>query len=344
MTAAGPAEHAANKRAVASNLQSIFSEPAAGVSEVVAAAYADDARLFAFHPVNEARGATKIAESLWQPLRVSFPDIVRRDQIVVAGEYHGKDFVAMMSYLEGSFEHDWLDIPANNKVLTLRCCEIHEVDNTRRIVESYVLIDTLDVMRQAGVWPVAPSLGTEAPWASPNGEGGANLESSDFARGAASLAIVKAMHAGLGRFDGKDLKSMDHARYWAPGFMWYGPSGIGTTKGLADFEAHHQIPFLRAFPDRHVDKHIANLADGDYVVTGGWPSVVATHTGPDWLGVGPTGEFIRMRVMDFYRVDGDLIAENWVPIDIVDILRQMHVDVFGRLRHLAGKPRRTLRD
>ena len=135
---------------------------------------------------------------------------------------------------------------------------------------------------------------------------------------------------------------MDHARFWEPGFMWYGPSGIGTSKGLDGFEAHHQIPFLRAFPDRRVHKHIANIYDGDFVVTGGWPSVVATHTGPDWLGLGATGKFIRMRVMDFYRVDGDLIAENWVPIDIADILRQMGSDIFGLVRHRAGDPRRTL--
>ncbi len=342
MTSAGTGEHTANKRAVVSSLQGLITEPVEELADVASAAYTDDAKLFAFHPVNEVQGARSIAAELWQPLRESFPDIKRRDQIVVAGEYQGENFVSAMSYLEGSFEADWLDIPANHEVVTLRCCEIHRVDSESRIVESYVLIDTLDVMRQAGVWPIAPSLGAEAPWPSPNGVGGVNLDACDLERGAEALKLVKAMHAGLGQFDGKDLKSMDHARFWEPGFMWYGPSGIGTSKGLAGFEVHHQIPFLRAFPDRHVDKHIANLYDGDYVVTGGWPSVVATHTGPDWLGVGPTGEFIRMRVMDFYRVDGELIAENWVPIDIVDMLRQMHVDVFARMRHLTGRPRRSL--
>ena len=226
-------------------------------------------------------------------------------------------------------------------MLSLRCCEIDRVEDGR-IVESHLLIDTLDVMRQAGHWPVAPSLGTEGRWPSPATGDGVDLDRCDHDRGSEALSVVKAMHAGLAAFDGSDLRSMDHARFWQPAFMWYGPSGIGTTTGLAQFEAHHQIPFLRAFPDRHVDKHIANIHDGDFVVTGGWPSVVATHTGPDWLGVGPTGAHVGFRVMDFYRVDGELIAENWVPIDIVDVLRQMHVDVFARLRHMAGEPRRTL--
>ena len=135
---------------------------------------------------------------------------------------------------------------------------------------------------------------------------------------------------------------MHHAQYWTPDFMWYGPAGIGTTRGLAGFEAYHQVPFLRAFPDRRVANHIANVGDGNYVVTGGWPSVVATHSGPDWLNTGPTRRHIEMRVMDFYRVADGHIAENWVPIDICDILRQMGIDVFARLRHLAGEPRTQL--
>lgn len=333
--------HAANKRTVASNLGNLISAPPGSLRDAAEAAYSSEARLRAFHPVNDASGAANIVDVLWGPLRDAFPDIERHDQIVVAGSYQGKDFVCLMSFLQGTFETDWLGIPASGGVTTLRCCEINEVEDGV-IVQSHVLIDTLDVMRQAGFLAVAPSLGAETPWSSPATGDGAKLDVCDHERGRECLKIVKAMHAGLGLFDGQDLKSMDHARYWTTDFLWYGPSGIGTTKGLAGFEAHHQIPFLRAFPDRHVDKHIANIHDGDYVVTGGWPSVVATHTGPDWLGVGPTGNPIGFRVMDFYRLEGELIAENWVPIDIVDVLRQMGVDVFARVRHLAGAPRREL--
>lgn len=333
--------HTVNKYVVASNLRKLLSEPLGSLTDVAVATYSADASLYAFHPVNEVTGATEIEAALWRPLRRSFPDLERLDQIVVAGSYESKDFVCLMSFLQGTFEADWLGIPASRGVTTIRCCEINEVENGV-IVESHVLIDTLDVMRQAGYTPIAPSLGAERPWSSPATGDGVNLDVCDHERGHECLRIVKAMHAGLGVFDGEDLGSMDHARFWTPDFFWYGPSGIGTTKGLAGFEAHHQIPFLRAFPDRRVDKHIANICDGDYVVTGGWPSVVATHSGPDWLGLGQTGETIRFRVMDFYRVDGDLIAENWVPIDIVDVLRQMHVDVFARMRHLAGEPRRRL--
>ncbi len=333
-------EHTANKLAVAAGLQNVFSSDIAKLNESVSSIYADDVTVNAFHPVNELEGAKDVADALWRPLRIAFPNMERRDQIVVAGSYEGKDFVCAMTFLQGVMREPWLDVPPTHEIVSLRCCEIHEVADSR-IVESHVLIDTLDFLRQVGFWPIAPSLGTEAPWAGPmTGDG--VLHACDFDRGQKALKLVKAMHAGLGKFDGKDLKSMDHARYWEPGFMWYGPSGIGTSKGLSGFEAHHQIPFLRAFPDRRLNVHVANICDGDYVVTGGWPSVIGTHSGPDWLGLGPTGREVHFRVMDFYRVSAGFIAENWVPIDIADVLRQLGVDVFARVRHFAGKPREQL--
>ena len=36
--------------------------------------------------------------------------------------------------------------------------------------------------------------------------------------------------------------------------------------------------------------------------------------------------------MDFYLHDEDLIRENWVPIDILHILKQMDVDVIQMIR------------
>jgi hypothetical protein len=38
-----------------------------------------------------------------------------------------------------------------------------------------------------------------------------------------------------------------------------------------------------------------------------------------------------MRVMDFYLHHEGLIRENWVPLDILDLLLQMGVDVLARM-------------
>ena len=41
---------------------------------------------------------------------------------------------------------------------------------------------------------------------------------------------------------------------------------------------------------------------------------------------------VTMRVMDFYLHDEGLIRENWVPIDIMHILKQIDVDVLQLIK------------
>ena len=43
-----------------------------------------------------------------------------------------------------------------------------------------------------------------------------------------------------------------------------------------------------------------------------------------------------MRVMDFWRCSNGLIQENWVLIDLPDLLLQMGVDVFERVGVVGG--------
>ena len=141
---------------------------------------------------------------------------------------------------------------------------------------------------------------------------------------------------GLMRFDGASLLSMDQERYWHPDFMWYGPAGIGTSRGLSGFRAHHQGPFLKGFPKRGVDRTKSLVAEGRYVATGGWPHMTGSHLGGGWLGLPPTGKDVTMRVMDWWRRDGDLLKENWVSIDLLHVLDQFGLDVFAQMRQLMA--------
>jgi hypothetical protein len=119
--------------------------------------------------------------------------------------------------------------------------------------------------------------------------------------------------------------------FWTEDFHWYGPAPIGSMRGHADYERGHQRPFLTAFPDRVGGDHKCRIGEGSYVASTGWPSVRATHLGGGWLGTAPTGRRLQMRVMDFWRREGDLLAENWVFIDVPDLLLQMDLDVFARM-------------
>ena len=331
------AEHLANKRFVGTALAAVAEAGPTTLERALEAAYHPGAAWRGSHPMNEMTGIAAIAERVWRPLLNSFPDLERRDTILIGGDWNGTDMVCAVGHYCGTFRRDWLTIPATGRPVYLRYGEVHHVENGR-IAQSTVLIDVLDVIRQAGFWPLAPSLGTEEMWPGPLTADGVVLSETDPAKSAANLAQTLAMHRSLGDYDDHasrgraGLLTMRQRDYWHPKMMWYGPCGIGTTRGLQGFVDYHQLPFRIAFPNRRGGNHYVRIGDGAYSATGGWPSVYAIHAGGNFLGTAPSGREVTMRVMDFYLHHEGLIRENWVPIDIIDLLRQMDVDVFARLQ------------
>ena len=333
------AQNVANKRRVIEIMQQMVSAPPAELADALRASYHDDARVNVTHPVNELRGLAAISEQFWKPLRHALPDVERRDDLVAGGRYRDTNWIGCTGHYVGTFEQDWLGIPATHGVVAVRYAEGHELRNGK-IATSYLFIDFLDLMRQAGYWPIAPSLGREMRWLPPMTHDGVILSPQDDAVSQRTIERVLRMHRALGNYNGQPptravLDKMEMAKHWHPNFMWYGPAGIGTTRGLRGFEDHHQIPFLVAFPDRGGTEigHFIRIGDGRYAVTGGWGYLQATHTGNNFLGMPTTGKRVAMRVMDFYRCDDVTIVENWVPMDIPHLLLQMGIDVFGRMRH-----------
>ena len=52
-----------------------------------------------------------------------------------------------------------------------------------------------------------------------------------------------------------------------------------------------------------------------------------------FLGLGSAGSALTKRVMDFYKLHERLIRENWVPLDVLDLLVQMGFDVPDRMQY-----------
>ncbi|MFT3975162.1 MAG: ester cyclase [Amaricoccus sp.] len=337
-----PTNHLETKHWLHAGLARLAEAGPGGAAAVLANLYAPDAEWRGAHPLNEMRGAEAIAAAVWEPLFAACPDLERRDLIVAAGTFEGRDYVAAVGHYCGVFHADWLGIPATGRTVYLRYGEVHEVRGGR-IVQSSCLWDILDLIRQAGLWPLPPSLGAEGMWPGPITGEGLRLAPANSAQSAASLAQTLAMQGTLGAFrDHEDagreeLLAMPQRAHWHERMMWYGPAGIGTTRGLPGFVDQHQLPFRIAFPNRKGGQHYIRIGDGPISVTGGWPSVTATHTGGGFLGLGPTGRLVGMRVMDFYLHHEGLIRENWVPLDILDLLMQLGVDVLARLRDLRRR-------
>lgn len=303
------------------------------------------ATLQAVHPIGRLEGHGAIAAHI-ADLRRALPDMERRDLIFLGGANRedpritgprAPHLVAAIGHLQGTFMADLLGIPATHGVVHLRYSEAWHVEDGR-IRSGHMFLDLLDLMRQAGIRTLPPSLGAEGMWPGPAPQDGLRLNAPDWS-GPDSLQTVFKMHDALLSFDGKSLASMPHEGYWSPNFMYYAASGIGMCRGIAGFRAHHQIPFLRAFPDRTGTGHFIRISDGPYAVTGG--VVEGTHRG-EIFGMTGTGRRIRIPVMDFYRLEKGLIAENWLPMDVGHVAHQMGHDLFARLAHYRGAARDKL--
>jgi predicted ester cyclase len=332
------AANVAAKQHVYDTMQQLTSAPLADLEDALRAGYHANAAVHATHPVNDLSGLAALADHLWRPLRHAIPDAERRDDIVAGGYFADGHWIGCTGHYVGTFQRDWLGIPATGGVVAVRYGEGHAL-REGRIETSYIFIDFLDLMRQAGCWPLGPSRGREMRWLPPATRDGVLLTLRDNAVSQQSIERVLHMHAALGRYNGQPptravLDEMEMVKHWHPHFMWYGPAGIGVTRGLKGFEDHHQIPFLASFPDRAGSDvgHFIRIGDGQYAVTGGWGYLQATHSGSAFQGIPATGRRVAMRVMDFYRCDDATIVENWIPFDVPHLLLQMGVDVFAGLR------------
>ena len=295
------------------------------------------------HPFEDLDGAAGFAGAALAPLAAAFPDLERRDLIVMDGTTkEGAAWIGCCGHWTGTFARPFLDIPPTGHQAALRFHEFHRVEDGR-VVEMQILWDIPELMVQAGAWPMAPSLGREWHVPGPATQDGLAAGERDRARADESLSIVGDMLVHLGKHATEGVAGMALDRFWHPAMSWYGPSGIGTCRGIEGFRNWHQIPFLNAMPDRTGGTagrgHL--FADGDYVAFTGWPGMSMSVTGDGWLGIAPSGREITMRSLDFWRCEGSTIRENWVLVDLLHAHAQLGVDVFARLREFnkARAPR-----
>ena len=137
-----------------------------------------------------------------------------------------------------------------------------------------------------------------------------------------NLALIHRMYEAL---NAQDLDA--HDKYWTHDMIWHGPPGWGEIHGVDAFKYELLAPFYRAFPDYHA-KNDVELADGDWVAATGY--LTCTHQG-EWLGLPATGRLVHMRFSDFWLVRDGLLAENFVMVDLVDVMKQLGTDLLGSI-------------
>ncbi len=325
--------HSQNKRLLDVFRYSLYEGDLSATSDALSSLFDKSAPIHLAFPIEDLDGPHELLEKAFRPLKKSIPDLERRDTILIAGTaLTGSNWVGCCGYYTGSFLRSWLDIPPTGHQVSMRFHEFFRIEENR-IIEMQALWDIPELMMQAKAWPLSPSLGCEWHVPGPATQDGMIDNSQDQELAKSSCELVSNMLAALGNFAKGGVNAMRLQDYWHPHCSWYGPSGIGTCRGISGFRNWHQIPFLNAMPDRIGSVGKGNLfGDGNYVGFTAWPGMNMSISGDGFLGIAPSGQKITMRSLDFWRCEDGMIRENWVLVDILDVYHQIGVDVFERLR------------
>ncbi len=313
-------------------LTALCDSDAVTLRQAISDCFAPDAEIHLCHPLGNMGAADFFAQA-YAPLLTAMPDLEHRAWIVMAGQDDdGADWVGVGGHLTGTFVAPWLNIPPTGHFAHMRCHDFYRIKNGK-IVEMQAIWDIPEMMMQANAWPMTPSLGREMFVPGPATQDG--LGPHDPAKAEVSKQHIINMLVAMKRHPEQPAEAMELPRFWHPRFNWYGPAGIGTGRGVSGFRNWHQIPYLSGMPDRgqYPDEIKHNFfGAGDYAAVTGWPNMGLTVTQDGWLGIAPAGRKMLMRSLDFWRLEGGKIRENWVLVDLLHMYDQIGVDVLARMR------------
>lgn len=326
--------HSENKALISRYSRGLYDIDPASLEGHLEHFFAPHAEIHLATPFEDVAGPKELHERVYRPLLKAMPDLERRNMLMVAGPSDGgSSMVGTAGHYIGVFEQPWLDIPPTCHPVLMRYHEFFRIEDGR-IVEMQALWDIVHVMMQARAWPLSPSLGVDWPGPAPASQDGLLIAPRDEDASEKSMKLVLDMLDGLHKHATGGPEAMELHKYWHPKMTWYGPAGIGTNRRISGFRNWHQIPFLKALPDRWINDEVPSFffGDGNYVGVTAWPGMKMTVSGDGWLGIPAAGQKIYMRSLDFWRREGDLLRENWVLVDLLHVYDQLGVDVFNRMR------------
>ena len=264
----------------------------------------------------------------------SLTHIQRRQDIFIAGNNEinpDEIWVMSMGNFMGLFDEDWLGIPRTRKIANLRYAEFSCVEDGK-ITKTGLFIDVIGVMVQAGVYPLPPSTGVYFNYPGPRTHDGLLYEDAPPEEGVKTLDLVNEMVQDLTDLNLSGAMGCPPEvleRTWKKGMLWYGPAGIGATYTIPRYQEQHQLPFRNNLDDKVFNGHVCRFAEGNFACFFGWPNLSNRAIG-GFLGLPAGAGSADMQVVDVYRREGDLLAENWVLIDLVWYLKQQGLDVLER--------------
>lgn len=292
------------------------------------------------YPFGEEQDIDQVVNQFWKPLRHAFQPIQRREDFFFAGlndcDGQKSTWVVSAGHLLGLFDKSWLGIRPTGKMVFLRYAEFHCVAENK-ITQTALFFDILNVMYQAGQYPLPPMTGVAAAlYPAPKTHDGLLYQPQDPQESAKTLALIKRMADDLNLLNksGEDRCPPEFlAQTWHDDMIWYGPAGIGASYTIPRYQKQHQYPFRENLKSKVFHGHVARLTEGNYGGFFGWPNLSNCNKG-GFLGLPTRNKSASMKIVDLYRRSGEKLAENWIYIDMLDYLYQQGLDVLKRLKEL----------
>ena len=330
-------EHALQdaKRLVLDHYEAVDAAAPGQLAKAFARCTAPDILWRGMHPFNEQTGADAVAEAFLEPLASAMGPLQRRPDIFFAGMNriagrHGL-WVVQMGHLMGLWDQPFLGMLPSRKIAFLRYVDFHRVESGT-IMEAACFTDLIALAYQAGLQPLPPQTGAAILTPGPRTHDGLLHGVQDPADGQRTIELIDGMIdelIGLGA-----ASPIEHLkRWWPPDMCWFGPGGIGASAFFKGYHRGHTNPFEEGLEFIRHHGHVTRLAEGNYGGFFGWPSMTMRPTG-GFMGMPANDRPSDMRIVDLYRREGDLLAENWIFIDLLRFFAMQGIDILERLREV----------
>lgn len=228
--------------------------------------------------------------------------------------------VMCTGFQEAHHSGEFLGQAATGKPTRLRYMDVWWC-TADRIVENWVLLDFVDLLRQIGLDPlngqgwdleqcaIAGEVVKTPQWPAP-------VEGEPIGAGPARELGQVLVERYLDLLNGVAVPLAEVLHEDA---LWRGPAGIGVTSGSDRFVADWLSRLRAALPDASFSlEH--TIIDGDRIGLHG--RIEGTQSGP-FFGLAPSANKVSMRWMEIWRIGADgRLHEAWALLDLIDGLRQ----------------------
>jgi len=251
------------------------------------------------------------------PFNFAFPDTKFSQLIFIGDDIHA----STTTYAKATWKNEFVGVKPSNKVVSIRIHDFYIIDEDQnKILTNWMMIDVVDLMRQAGYQVLAKPRAEEGWFQPPRAMDGipapiAFPSLDDCCPKAKFESIIKdAVHHDW------VLQSED-ASLWSDDMIFYGPGGIGFMPTKQWYISDFLKPLHEAFTEPSIETYVL-LCQRNYCAMNGVFKGVQSGT---WLGEKPEEQKRELRFGMHFRlnIDSLQIEDGYLMLDLPHYFAQV---------------------